>query len=85
MKATAESVVCKAGREPLKNKTAVSPHAAAARWLQSFRSSTSGQMAEPKLKKYTRCTFLDYVPFYVLLIKNGGRVRENEPDIQWQV
>jgi len=48
MKAIA--VVCKAGREPLKNKTAVSSHTAAARWLQSFRSSTSGRKSEPKLK-----------------------------------
>lgn len=62
MKATAESVVCKAGREPLKNKTAVSPHAAAARWLQSFRSSTSGQMAEPKLKKIYQMHFFGLCP-----------------------
>lgn len=57
MKAKAESVICKAGREPLKNKTAVSPHTAAARWLQSFRSSTSDWMAEPKLKNIPDALF----------------------------
>lgn len=65
MRATAEPMVCKAGREPLKNKTAVSLHTAAARWHQSFRSSTSGQVAEPKFKNIPDALFwtMSYILF----------------------